>query len=96
MGTRRPLICQMAHDPDALEPRCWLQKEGSDEFIAVPAGASVSDTIYSQTEAHLKQLGKAVSSTPIVLRAEVSGPGLPGCAVSQNSFIANAHPATAT
>lgn len=25
MGTRRPLIVQMVHDPAALEPRCRLQ-----------------------------------------------------------------------
>jgi len=25
MGTRRPLIVQMVHDPSALEPRCRLQ-----------------------------------------------------------------------
>jgi hypothetical protein len=25
MGTRRPLILQMLHDPSALEPRCRFQ-----------------------------------------------------------------------
>lgn len=25
MGTRRPLVLQMIHDPDALEPRCRFQ-----------------------------------------------------------------------
>lgn len=28
MGTRRPLMLQMIHDPDALEPRCRLQVSG--------------------------------------------------------------------
>jgi hypothetical protein len=28
MGTRRPLMLQMIHDPDALEPRCRLQVFG--------------------------------------------------------------------
>lgn len=32
MGTRRPLIVQMVHDPSALEPRCRLQDEDSDEY----------------------------------------------------------------
>lgn len=29
MGTRRPLMLQMIHDPDALEPRCRLQVSGT-------------------------------------------------------------------
>ena len=29
MGTRRPLILQMVHDPTALEPRCRLQVIGA-------------------------------------------------------------------
>lgn len=32
MGTRRPLIVQMVHDPTAQEPRCRLQEEDSDEY----------------------------------------------------------------
>lgn len=28
MGTRRPLMLQMVHDPEALEPRCRLQVSG--------------------------------------------------------------------
>lgn len=35
MGTRRPLIVQMVHDPSALEPRCRLQEEDGDEYGAV-------------------------------------------------------------
>lgn len=38
MGTRRPLIVQMVHDPSALEPRCRLQEEDSDEYGAVGGG----------------------------------------------------------
>lgn len=29
MGTRRPLMLQMIHDPEALEPRCRLQVSGT-------------------------------------------------------------------
>lgn len=32
MGTRRPLIVQMVHDPTAQEPRCRLQNEDDDEY----------------------------------------------------------------
>lgn len=32
MGTRRPLIVQMVHDPTAMEPRCRLQDEDSEEY----------------------------------------------------------------
>ena len=38
MGTRRPLMLQMIHDPDALEPRCRLQVSGrhiSNWFLVV-------------------------------------------------------------
>lgn len=39
MGTRRPLIVQMVHDPSALEPRCRLQDEDSDEYGQVGGAA---------------------------------------------------------
>ena len=32
MGTRRPLIVQMYHDPTAIEPRCRLQDEDTEEY----------------------------------------------------------------
>eukprot|EP00959_Pyramimonas_sp_CCMP1952_P338381 7086427-Pyramimonas_sp.AAC.2 len=32
MGTRRPLMLQMVHDPTAQEPRVMLQAEDSDEY----------------------------------------------------------------
>ena len=32
MGTRRPLMLQMVHDPTAQEPRVSLQDEDSDEY----------------------------------------------------------------
>ncbi|KAG2439371.1 hypothetical protein HXX76_004729 [Chlamydomonas incerta] len=72
MGTRRPLIVQMVHDPTAQEPRCRLQEEDSDEYgpPIVPETA-VADAIQRRTEDHLRKMGGiAVSSKPIVMRAE--------------------------
>lgn len=72
MGTRRPLIVQMVHDPSALEPRCRLQEEKSEEYgpVITPETA-VAEAIMRRTEEHLKELGGvAVSSKPIVMRAE--------------------------
>ncbi|KAG2453440.1 hypothetical protein HYH02_001663 [Chlamydomonas schloesseri] len=72
MGTRRPLIVQMVHDPTAQEPRCRLQEEDSDEYgpPIVPETA-VADAIQRRTEEHLRKMGGiAVSSKPIVMRAE--------------------------
>ncbi|XP_062170517.1 dynamin-related protein 5A-like [Alnus glutinosa] len=34
MGTRRPLILQMVHDPSALEPRCPFQVDWLNKIIA--------------------------------------------------------------
>lgn len=45
MGTRRPLMLQMVHDPTATEPRVMLQDEDSDEYgtpITPETGAPVS------------------------------------------------------
>lgn len=72
MGTRRPLIVQMVHDPTAKEPRCRLQEEESDEYgpPIIPETA-VADAIMRRTEDHLRRLGGvAVSSKPIIMRAE--------------------------
>eukprot|EP00775_Hariotina_reticulata_P011152 gene11152-11304_t len=72
MGTRRPLIVQMVHDPTALEPRCRLQDEHSDEYgpPIIPETA-VAEAIMKQTQEHLRQLGNvSVSGKPIVMRAE--------------------------
>ncbi len=72
MGTRRPLIVQMYHDPTAQEPRCRLQEEDSDEYgpPIVPETA-VADAIMKRTEEHLRKLGGAtVSSKPIVMKVE--------------------------
>lgn len=32
MGTRRPLVVQMVHDPDAATPRCRLQDEDAETY----------------------------------------------------------------
>ncbi|KAL4853400.1 Dynamin-related protein 5A [Chlorella vulgaris] len=70
MGTRRPLIVQMVHDPSALEPRCRLQEEDGDDYSAVIPEASIAEAIRERTEVHLRKLGATVSSKPIVMRAE--------------------------
>ncbi|KAJ1377080.1 P-loop containing nucleoside triphosphate hydrolase, partial [Sesbania bispinosa] len=71
MGTRRPLILQMLHDPSALEPRCRFQEEDSEEYGSpVVSATSIADTIKLRTEALLKKTKTAVSAKPIVLRAE--------------------------
>lgn len=70
MGTRRPLVVCMVHDPTAQEPRCKLQDEDSDEFGPVIPENSVSEAIRERTETHLRRIGATVSSKPIVMRAE--------------------------
>lgn len=72
MGTRRPLIVQMVHDPSALEPRCRLQEEDTEEYgPPIMPETAVADAIMKRTKEHLRQLGNvAVSSKPIVMRAE--------------------------
>ncbi|XP_059443432.1 dynamin-related protein 5A isoform X2 [Corylus avellana] len=71
MGTRRPLILQMVHDPSALEPRCRFQEEDSEEYGSpVVLASAIADIIKSRTEALLKKTKTAVSSKPIVMRAE--------------------------
>jgi hypothetical protein len=62
MGTRRPLILCMVHDPSALEPRCRLQEEDSDDYSSVIPEASVAEAIRERTEVHLRKLGATVSS----------------------------------
>ncbi|XP_062090455.1 dynamin-related protein 5A [Humulus lupulus] len=71
MGTRRPLILQMVHDPTALEPRCRFQDEDSEEYGSpVVLASAIADIIKSRTDAILKKTKTAVSSKPIVMRAE--------------------------
>ncbi|KAM7277538.1 hypothetical protein ACFE04_004672 [Oxalis oulophora] len=71
MGTRRPLILQMIHDPTALEPRCRFQEEDSEEYGNPVLSASViADIIKSRTDLLLKTTNAAVSPKPIVMRAE--------------------------
>ncbi|KAK1274929.1 Dynamin-related protein 5A [Acorus gramineus] len=71
MGTRRPLVLQMVHDPSASEPRCRFQEEDSEEYGSPMILASaIADVIKMRTEAHLKKTKTAVSPKPIVMRAE--------------------------
>ncbi|XP_071689091.1 dynamin-related protein 5A-like [Rutidosis leptorrhynchoides] len=71
MGTRRPLILQMIHDPTALDPRCRFQEEDSEEYGSpIVLSTAIADTIKSRTDALLKKTKTAVSSKPIVMRAE--------------------------
>ncbi|KAL7601132.1 hypothetical protein Lser_V15G25115 [Lactuca serriola] len=71
MGTRRPLILQMVHDPTALDPRCRFQEEDSEEYGSpIVLASAIADTIKSRTEALLKKTQTAVSPKPIVMRAE--------------------------
>ena len=58
MGTRRPLICLMVHDPTAETPRCRLQAEDSEEFGSpIYPETAVAEEIKKMTEAHLRQTG---------------------------------------
>ncbi|XP_057968663.1 dynamin-related protein 5A [Malania oleifera] len=71
MGTRRPLILQMVHDSTALDPRCRFQEEDSEEYGSpIVSASAIADIIRSRTEALLKKTKTAVSSKPIVMRAE--------------------------
>ncbi|KAK9077486.1 hypothetical protein SSX86_005823 [Deinandra increscens subsp. villosa] len=71
MGTRRPLMLQMVHDPTALDPRCRFQEEDSEEYGSpITLASMVADTIKLRTDAMLKKTKTAVSSKPIVMRAE--------------------------
>ncbi|KAJ3671000.1 hypothetical protein LUZ60_008426 [Juncus effusus] len=71
MGTRRPLVLQMVHDPTALEPRCRFQDEDSEEYGSpMVLSSAIADLIKTRTESHLRTLQAAVSPKPIVMRAE--------------------------
>ncbi|KAK1414313.1 hypothetical protein QVD17_30057 [Tagetes erecta] len=71
MGTRRPLILQMVHDPTALDPRCRFQEEDSEDYgNPIVLSSEIADTIKSRTDAMLKKTKTAVSAKPIVMRAE--------------------------
>ncbi|MBA0705483.1 hypothetical protein Golax_017674 [Gossypium laxum] len=71
MGTRRPFILQMVHDPSALEPRCRFQEEDSEEYGSpVVSASTIADIIKSRTEALLKKTKTSVSPKPIIMRAE--------------------------
>ncbi|KQK09720.1 hypothetical protein BRADI_2g49747v3 [Brachypodium distachyon] len=71
MGTRRPLVLQMVHDPTALDPRCRFQEEDSEEYgNPMVLASAIADLIKQRTESHLRKIQAAVSSKPIVMRAE--------------------------
>lgn len=70
MGTRRPLIVQMQHDPACPEPRCRLQEEEDTAYGPPLAPSAVCEAILRRTEAHLAALEAAVSPKPVVLRVE--------------------------
>uniref|UniRef100_A0A7N0UP39 Dynamin-type G domain-containing protein n=1 Tax=Kalanchoe fedtschenkoi TaxID=63787 RepID=A0A7N0UP39_KALFE len=71
MGTRRPLILQMVHDPTALDPRCRFQEEDSEDYGSpLLLASAIADTIKSRTETLLHNTKTAVSKKPIVMRAE--------------------------
>ncbi|XP_068665602.1 dynamin-related protein 5A [Aristolochia californica] len=71
MGTRRPLILQMVHDSTALEPRCRFQEEDSEEYGSpIVSSSTIADIIKARTDTLLKKTKTAVSSKPIVMRAE--------------------------
>ena len=71
MGTRRPLIVQMVHDPAAEAPRCRLQNEEDAEYGAVLPEADVAETLKKRTEEHLAALGGAtVSGKAMCMRVE--------------------------
>ncbi|XP_078428268.1 dynamin related protein 5A [Wolffia australiana] len=71
MGTRRPLVLQMVHEPTSLEPRCRFQEEDSEEYgNPIISASAIADLIKSRTEAHLRKIQAAVSKKPIVMRVE--------------------------
>ncbi|MBA0877225.1 hypothetical protein Goshw_021571 [Gossypium schwendimanii] len=70
MGTRRPLILQMVHDPSALEPHYRFQEDSEEYGSPVVSASTTADVIKSRTEALLKKTKTAVSPKPIVMRAE--------------------------
>ncbi|TVU06957.1 hypothetical protein EJB05_46994 [Eragrostis curvula] len=70
-GTRRPLVVHMVHDPTAVEPRCRFQEEDSEEYGSpMEAATAIADLIKQRTVSHLGKINAAVSSKPIVMRAE--------------------------
>ena len=71
MGTRRPLIVQMVHDPEAEAPRCRLQNEENADYGPVLSENEIPETLKRRTEEHLKSLGNlTVSKIAICMRVE--------------------------
>ena len=69
--SRRPLIVQMFHNPEATVPCCRLQAEDSEDYgPPIQPETAVAEAIRSATEKHLRQTGKPVSAKPIMMRAE--------------------------
>jgi Dynamin family len=85
MGTRRPLIVQMVHDPEAEAPKCRLQNEHNADYGPVLREAEVAAILKKRTEDHLEALGCAtVSSKAMCMRVEY--------AYCPNLTIIGAHP----
>ncbi|XP_062206853.1 dynamin-related protein 5A-like isoform X2 [Phragmites australis] len=70
MGTRRPLVLQMVHDPTTLEPRCRFQEDSEEYGSPMVLATAIADLIKQRTDSHLRKIQAAVSSKPIVMRAE--------------------------
>ncbi|XP_039819194.1 dynamin-related protein 5A-like isoform X3 [Panicum virgatum] len=71
MGTRRPLVLQMVHDPTAHDPRCRFKEEDSEEYGSpLVVATEIADVIKQRTQSHLQKIQAAVSSEPIFMRAE--------------------------
>ncbi|KAE8731765.1 Dynamin-related protein 5A [Hibiscus syriacus] len=69
MGTRRPLILQMVHDPSALASLS-LPEDSEEYGSPVVSASEIADIIKSRTEVLLKKTKTSVSPKPIVMRAE--------------------------
>lgn len=66
------IILPRYHDPTAVEPRCRLQDEDTEDYgPLITPETSVADAITKRTEDHLRKLGGAtVSAKPIVMKVE--------------------------
>lgn len=69
MGSRRPLMLQMVHCPEATEPQCSFQNEDEESYGEPLSNASsIAAEIRCRTEVLLKSTGRSVHSKPIVMK----------------------------